>query len=248
MTCIFTSRPSALFWDGCDLPTPIFPGTPELRIASKKIVVRVSIDGLFALSCTLTFICPFGACLCHSAVHATNLAAPQDLTVQDAAMFSCCHVFNFFQVFTATWKTFSCMFSFAFLFLKTLLHVQGHGGLILATPTKLWMQTGRARRRVSLYLQKAGAPEPARLETAFDFQTGRFSGLPIFCRHTDPQSIDIHLALLINKAGSLGAPATLPSKLCVCVSVCVSVQFCCTCDKPCTSCRHVSDCIFSLFA
>ena len=78
---------------------------------------------------------------------------------------------------------------------------RGRGGLILATPTKLWMQTGRARRRVSLYLQKAGAPEPARLENAFDFQTGRFSGLPIFGHHTDPQSIDIHLALLINKAG-----------------------------------------------
>ena len=76
------------------------------------------------------------------------------------------------------------------------------------------MKTGRARRRVSLYLQKAGAPEPARLENALDFQRGRFSGLPILCHHTDPQSIDIHLALVINKAGSLGAPATMPSKLC----------------------------------
>ena len=43
-------------------------------------------------------VCMF-VCLCNSAVHATNLAAPQDLTVQDAAMFSCCHVFNFFSGF-----------------------------------------------------------------------------------------------------------------------------------------------------
>ena len=92
------------------------------------------------------------------------------------------------------------------------------------------MKTGRARRRVSLYLQKAGAPEPARLENALDFQRGRFSGLPILCHHTDPQSIDIHLALVINKAGSLGAPATMPSKLCPGVCLCLSVSVCvCLC-------------------
>ena len=41
--------------------------------------------------------------------------------------------------------------------------LQGRGGLILATPTKLRMLTGRAHKRASMYLQKAGAPVPARL-------------------------------------------------------------------------------------
>ena len=61
--------------------------------------------------------------------------------------------------------------------------------------------------------KKAEAPEPARLENALDFQTGRFSGLPILCYHTNPQSIDIHLALVINKAGTSCALALLPTKL-----------------------------------
>ena len=44
--------------------------------------------------------CTAAPCLCNSAVHATNHDAPQDLTVQDAAMFSCSHVRYSFQVFS----------------------------------------------------------------------------------------------------------------------------------------------------
>ena len=54
---------------------------------------------------------PFGARLCNSAVHATNLDTLQDLTVLNAAMFSCSHVRFCFQVF------FGFVFTFFFLFL-----------------------------------------------------------------------------------------------------------------------------------
>ena len=81
MTCVFTLRQSDSLSDGCDILTSTFPGTPELRIASKKIDVRVSLDCLIALSCALAFICPFGACVCNSAVHATNFAFIVDMAV-----------------------------------------------------------------------------------------------------------------------------------------------------------------------
>ena len=45
-------------------------------------------------------VCAVGSvCLCNSAVHATNLDTLPDLTVLNAAMFSCSHVRFCFQVF-----------------------------------------------------------------------------------------------------------------------------------------------------
>ena len=59
----------------------------------KKIDMSVCRSGLFSLANLAPCCCPFGACLCNSAVHATNPDASQDLTVQNAAMFLCSHVF-----------------------------------------------------------------------------------------------------------------------------------------------------------
>ena len=60
---------------------------------------RMCISGLFTCCCLFPGTCPFGACLCNSAVHAINLAALQDLTVKIAVMFSCGHVRYSLQVF-----------------------------------------------------------------------------------------------------------------------------------------------------
>ena len=77
-------------------------------------------------------------CLCNSAVHATNHAAPQDLTVQDEAMFSCCHVFSAFGLLCfLDCFLFSCFHAF-WCFSRNIFQLQGAtGSFKWPSPTKL---------------------------------------------------------------------------------------------------------------
>ena len=78
----------------------LFPLEHHSHASLKKMNLRFCIIGLLSCWYLSPCTCPFGACLCNSAVHATNLDALQDLTVQIAAMFSCSHVRYSFQVFS----------------------------------------------------------------------------------------------------------------------------------------------------
>ena len=102
-------------------------------------------------------------CLCNSAVHATNHDAPQDLTVQDAAMFSCSHVRYCFQVFSF----FECLsFSANFLSCKQLSFMcRGHlrRGRVRCQRRHLSIACDISSGRRTDVPAKRWAPVPARL-------------------------------------------------------------------------------------
>ena len=102
-------------------------------------------------------------CLCNSAVHATNHDAPQDLTVQDAAMFSCSHVRYCFQVFSF----FECLsFSANFLSCKQLSSMcRGHlrRGRVRCQRRHLSIACDISSGRRTDVPAKRWAPVPARL-------------------------------------------------------------------------------------